>query len=111
MPNSIVLATGEAMPATRLNRSAIMKAAWENYRHWHAVRESIHGPMKFCRKEFAFKLQIAWRNVKLAAMSGIERRCAAIRAEIDGLKYKSFQINTEPTRTRLEAELWSLAAA
>lgn len=110
MPNTTVQATGEAMPATRLNRSAIMKAAWDSYRHWHKVRESIHGPHAFDRNEFRFKLQVAWRNAKLAAMSDIQRRRAAIRAEIDGLKFKSFQINIEPAQRRLEAELSALAA-
>lgn len=110
MLDTTVQATGEAMPATCLNRSAIMKAAWDSYRHWHAVRESIHGPRAFDRNEFRFKLQIAWRNAKLAAMSDIQRRRAAIRAEIDGLKFKSFQINIIPTQRRLEAELSALAA-
>jgi len=110
MPNITVPAAGEAMPAARFNRSTIMKAAWESYRRWHSVRESINGPRAFDRKEFAFKLQIAWRDAKLAAMSDIERRREAIRAEIDGLKFKSFQINIDPTRARLTAEMSALAA-
>lgn len=110
MPNTTVPATGEAMSTAKFDRSAIMKAAWESYRHWHAVRESIHGPRAFDRNEFRFKLQIAWRDAKLAAMSEIERRRETIRAEIDGLKFKSFQINTERARTRLTAELSALAA-
>lgn len=95
---------------TSFDRAAIMRAAWSNYRRWHSVRESIHGPRAFDRKEFAFKLQIAWRDAKLAAMSDIERRREAIRAEIDRLKFKSFQINTNPTRARLTAEMSALAA-
>lgn len=110
MPNITVPATGEAMPAAMFNRSAIMKAAWESYRRWHAVRESIHGPRAFDRNEFRFKLQIAWRDAKLAALTPLQRRAEAIRAEIDGLKYKSLQINTTPIRARLEAELSALAA-
>ena len=110
MPNIVVPASGEAMPAVSLNRSAIMNTAWANYRRWHSVRESIHGPRKFDRKEFVFKLQIAWRDAKLEALTPLQCRAAAIRAEIDGLKYKSFQINTEPMRTLLEAELRTLAA-
>ena len=34
-----------------------------------------------------------------------EKVAESIRAEIDSLKYKSFQINVEPTRQRLEREL------
>lgn len=110
MPNIVVPASGEAMPAVSLDRAAIMNTAWANYRRWHSVRESIHGPRKFDRKEFAFKLQIAWRDAKLAALPLDQCRAVAIRAEIDGLKFKSFQINIEPMRARLEAELRALAA-
>jgi len=110
MPNIVVPASGEAMPAVSLDRAAIMKAAWESYRRWHSVRESIHGPRHFDRAEFAFKLQIAWHDAKLAVLTPVQCRAEAIRAKIDGLKYKSFQINTEPMRTRLEAELRTLAA-
>lgn len=92
------------------NRSAIMKAAWDSYRRWHAVRESIHGPRAFDRNEFRFNLQIAWRDAKLAALTPVQRRAEAIRAEIDGLKFKSFQINIEPVQRRLEVELSALAA-
>ena len=42
-------------------------------------------------------------------MSPQERRAESIRAEIDSLKYKSFQVNVEPTRQRLERELAALA--
>lgn len=93
-----------------MGRSQIMRAAWENYRRWHAVRESIHGPRAFDRTEFAWKLRCAWAEAKRAAMSEAERRADAIRAEIDALKFKSFHINTEPTRARLNAELAALAA-
>ncbi|MBX9465588.1 MAG: hypothetical protein KL840_21905 [Aquamicrobium sp.] len=92
------------------DRQTIMRAAWENYRRWHAVRESIHGPRAFDRVEFAWKLRCAWADAKRASMSETERRADAIRAEIDALKFKSFHINTEPTRVRLNAELAALAA-
>lgn len=110
MPNTIVPATGEAMPAARLDGAAIMTAAWANYHRWHSVRESIHGPRVFDRREFAFKLQCAWADVKLAALTPVQRRAETIRTELDGLKFKSFAINTEPMRARLTAELSALAA-
>lgn len=109
MPNTPVPATGEAVSAVRPNRSAIMKDAWANYRRWHTTREGIHGPRAFDRKEFAFLLRCAWHHAKQAALAPVQRRVAAIKAKIDSLKFKSFQINVTPIRARLEAELSALA--
>ena len=53
----------------------------------------------------------AWQRAHEAWMSPLKRRAESIRAEIDSLKYKSFQINVEPTRQRLERELAALALA
>ncbi len=92
------------------SRSQIMKSAWANYRHWHSVRETIYGPLAFDRKEFAWKLQLAWHEAKQAALTPVQRRAEAIRQEINGLKFKPFKINTTPIRARLEAELSALAA-
>lgn len=103
-------ALSNSIPDSKIDRAAIMRTAWENYRRWHAVRESIHGPRAFDRAEFAWKLRCAWAGAKRAAMSEAERRADAIRAEIDALKFKSFHINTEPTRARLNTELAALAA-
>lgn len=110
MPNTTVPANGGAMPAAKPNLTAIMRQAWAFYRNWHRVQESIHGPRAFDRAEFAFKLQIAWHDAKLAAMPSVERRKAEIREEIASLSYKPARINIEPIRQRLEAELSTLAA-
>jgi hypothetical protein len=108
MPNTPVQATVGGMP--KFNQKAIMQAAWMSYRAWHARQESIHGPRPFNRSEFSFRLQIAWRNAKMEAMTAVERRRVQIESEIEGLKYKSFAINTTPIRQRLQAELSALAA-
>lgn len=110
MPNTPVPATGEAMPAAKFDRAAIMRAAWASYRKFHAVRESIRGPMAFDCGEFAFRLQLAWHEAKTAKLSERERRATAIKAEIAGLQFKSSRIDISPIRRRLETELANLAA-
>src|SRR5690606_38640232 len=110
MPNTTVPANGEAVPAARLNRADIMQVAWANYRRWHSLQESIHGKRAFDRREFAWKLKQAWHLAKQALMSVKERQVAAIRTELEGLKYKPFRINTTPIRAHLEAQLAALTA-
>jgi len=98
------------------NRSEIMKAAWVRCRY---VRRS-YGQWQFDRGiidgTFANALRIEWRVAKEAArnaavMAGPNAsRIEAIRDQIDALKYKSFQINVEPRRRALEAELIALKA-
>ena len=88
------------------NRSEIMKAAWRHYRTMFARPGYPH---TFSRASFAYCLRCAWQRAHEALMSPKERRADAIREQIDSLKYKSFQINVEPTRQRLERELAALA--
>jgi hypothetical protein len=110
MPNTSVPAAGGAMPTAKFDRAAIMQAAWASYRGWHARQESIHGPRAFNRAEFAFRLQIAWRDAKRAAMTANDRRCDEIRTQIEFLKFKSGAINIEPIRRKLESQLSAVPA-
>lgn len=107
MPNTIVLATGEALPKKAFDRAAIMKAAWASYNLHFTSRP--HLKRAFNRDDFAWHLHCAWEAAKLVVMSSVERRRFRIRQEIAALKYKSFQINTAPIRMELEAELAALA--
>lgn len=93
------------------NRSEIMKAAWANCRR----ANTFNGRFIFRRDRFAQALRQGWFDAKLAAntlpadaVAKIDR-ADAIRSQIDALKYKSFQVNIEPTRQRLERELMQLA--
>lgn len=110
MPNITVSAAGGAMPAAKFDRTAIMQAAWASYRGWHGRQESIHGPRPFNRAEFAFRLQIAWRDAKRAAMTANDRRRDEIRSQIEFLKFKSGAINIEPIRRELENQLSAVPA-
>lgn len=110
MPNITVPAAGGAMPAATFDRSAIMQAAWASYRGWHARQESIHGPCPFNRAEFAFRLQIAWRDAKRNLMTTNDRRRDEIRSQIELLKFKSGAINIEPIRRKLESQLSAVPA-
>jgi hypothetical protein len=92
------------------NRSEILCSAWASYRGWHARQESIHGPRPFNRSEFAFRLQIAWRDAKRAAMTANDRRRDEIRSQIELLKFKSGAINIEPIRRNLESQLSAVPA-
>ena len=85
-----------------------MKAAWEHYNRF-AHSRSNNRPVPFERSYFGFLLCIAWRDARLAATDITARRRARIEAEIDALSFKTLQINTEPMRRRLDAELSSLA--
>ena len=110
MPNITVPAAGGAMPAAKFDRSAIMQAAWASYRAWHARQESIHGPRPFNRSEFAFRLQIAWRDAKRDMMTANDLRRDEIRSQIDLLKFKSGAINIDPIRRKLESQLSAVPA-
>ena len=92
------------------NRSEIFRSAWASYRGWHARQESIHGPRPFNRAEFAFRLQIAWRDAKRDMMTANERRRNEIRTQIELLKFKSGAINIEPIRRKLENQLSAVPA-
>jgi hypothetical protein len=98
------------MPATKFDRCAILRAAWASYRGWHARQESIHGPRRFNRSEFAFRLMIAWRDAKRDLMTANDRRRDEIRTQIELLKFKSGAINIEPLRRKLEAQLSAVPA-
>jgi hypothetical protein len=98
------------MPAARFDRSAIMQAAWASYRGWHARQESIHGPRAFNRSEFAFRLQIAWRDAKRDMMTANDRRRDELGRQIELLKFKSGAINIEPIRRKLESQLSAVPA-
>ena len=98
------------------NRSEIMKAAWvrfrgvrERYAPWQIERGIVDG-------SFGNALRIEWRIAKeavrkAAALAGPNAaQIEAIRAQIDALKYKSFQMNVEPRRAALQAQLLALSA-
>lgn len=102
MPNTIVPATGEAMPKIAFDRSAIMKEA-------HRYAQAYKGRDWSYAYLLKHGLKFAWAAEK-EGLTPAQRRAEAIRADIDSLKYKSFQINTTPIRQRLEAELSALAA-
>jgi len=109
MPNLTIPATGEALPSRQtFDRRAILIRAWELHNRHFAARPWL--AVRFDRSYFAHCLAVAWQEAKDARLTATARRAASIKAEIDGLKFKSFQINTEPTRARLEAELRALAA-
>ncbi|SFJ57228.1 hypothetical protein [Aerobium aerolatum] len=94
------------------DRSHIMKAAWRLYRNTYEMFCKV----QFNRNGFRWALTEAWRRAKAATRNAAipldvkQVRAGAIRAEIDSLKFKSFQINTTPIQARLEAELSALAA-
>ena len=104
MPNPDVPANAVGMP--RFDQAAIMQAAWRHYRTMFARPGYPH---TFIRANLAYCLRCAWLCAHEAQMSPLKRRAESIRAEIDSLKYKSFQINVEPTRQRLERDLAALA--
>lgn len=92
------------------NRSEIMKAAWvrfrsvrQRYAPWQIERGIVDG-------SFANALRIEWRLAKEAARMLVlagpnaDQIEARIRAQIDALKYKSFQMNVEPRRAALQAQ-------
>ncbi|TPN58622.1 hypothetical protein FJ976_01545 [Mesorhizobium sp. B1-1-9] len=84
------------------NRSEIMKSA-------HRYAQAYKGR----EWSYAFLLAAGLRSAWAVAKSGLtetQRRSDAIRAEIDGLKFKSLNVNIEPRRRVLETELSTLAA-
>jgi hypothetical protein len=97
--------------AAMFNRSEIMKATWSACRRSYTFNGRFH----FRRENFAKALRQAWVDARRAdgslspAIAAKLDRADAIREQIDSLKYKSFQVNVEPTRQRLERELAALA--
>ena len=93
------------------DRSHIMKAAWRLYRNTYEMFSKV----RLNREGFRWALAEAWRRAKEAARNATipletkQVRADTIRAEIDSLKFKTFQINVTPIRARLEAELSALA--
>jgi monomeric isocitrate dehydrogenase len=83
------------------NRSEIMKAAWATYR---ASRRPWLN-LGFEREEFAFHLQVAWHNAKVAAMTPTQQRIHAVERELDDLMYKPLRIDIATRRRALETEL------
>jgi hypothetical protein len=111
MPNTIVPANAGGM--SRFDLAAIMKAAWSECRR----ARTFNG--KFCfgrsgREAFAIALRKAWHDAKAAAGTlpldeiARDRRAASIRAEIDALKFKPLQMNTEWRQRALQQQLSSL---
>lgn len=96
---------------TSFNRAAIMRMAWKLYRNTYEMFSKV----RLNREGFRWALTEAWRRAKEAARNATiplevkQARAGVIRAELDSLKFKSFQINVTPIRARLEAELSALA--
>lgn len=84
------------------NRSEIMKAA-------HRYAQSYKGRDWSYAFLLSAGLIAAWADAK-TGLNASQRQAEAIRAEIDALKFKSFNVNIEPRRRALQAELSSLAA-
>lgn len=84
------------------NRSEIMKAA-------HCYAQAYKGRDWSYSFLLSAGLKAAWAEAK-CGLTASQRRADAIRAEIGALKFKSFNVNIEPRRRALEAELSSLAA-
>jgi hypothetical protein len=121
MPNTPVLATGEAMPI-KYEMRTIMRTAWERYRAirrnyagWQIQRGIIDGSFASC-------LRTAWRLAKAdraqqysaariaVAMTGPNSaRVSALVNQIDALPFKSLRYSTGEMRQRLEAELAALS--
>jgi hypothetical protein len=100
MPNTPVQATAEGMP--KFDRAAIMNEA-HRYARSYAGREWSYS------KLLSWGLKAAWAHAK-DGKTPAQRRVEAIRAEIDGLKYKTLRYDTIAMRRRLETELAALAA-
>jgi hypothetical protein len=83
------------------NRSEIMKAA-HRYAKAYTGRDWSYAFL------LSAGMKTAWADAKSGVTSS-QRRADSIRAEIDGLKFKSFNVNIEPIRRRLETELTALA--
>jgi hypothetical protein len=83
------------------NHSEIMKSA-------HRYAGSYKGRSWSYAFLLAAGLRAAWAEAK-SGLTTSQRRADSIRAEIDGLKFKSFNVNIEPIRRRLETELTALA--
>ncbi len=90
MPNIIVPARGEAMPAAKpkIDRAAVMRTAWSHYRQ-SFTRSWRKEP--FGRSNFAWCLSCAWQKHREAQMTPREQRIARIECDIDMLKYKSLR--------------------
>jgi hypothetical protein len=100
MPNTPVQATAEGMP--KFDRVAIMNEA-HRYSRSYAGREWSYS------KLLSWGLKAAWAQAK-DGKTPAQRRVEAIKAEIDGLKYKTLRYDTVSAKRRLEAELSALAA-
>lgn len=100
MPNTIVPATGEALPKIAFDRSAIMNEA---HRYARAYK-GRQWPYAYLLKH---GLKFAWAQAK-DGKTPAQRRAEAIGAEIDALKYKTLRYDTVAMRRRLENELAAL---
>lgn len=84
-----------------LNLSEIMKAA-------HRYARSYRGRDWSYAFLLAAGLKAAWAEAK-SGVTASQRRADSIRTEIENLKFKSFNVNVEPIRRRLETQLTALA--
>ncbi|MCV0395898.1 MAG: hypothetical protein K5872_06535 [Rhizobiaceae bacterium] len=95
--------------ASKFDRSAIMREAWRLFHEARRIRESIHGSRPFDRADFGWRLQIAWANARQSLFSPNEQKRAQIEREISRLSYLPLHMNIERRCAALRAELAALA--
>ena len=97
------------------DRRAIMTCAWQIMR----AENTFDGHFVFGadgRREFGRCLRQAWHDARAAAgclspaETALDERTAAIRAEIDALRYKTGRYDVAGMQSRLQTELLRLTA-
>lgn len=97
------------------DRSAIMKIAWAMFRE----ENTFNGVLVFGadgRREFGRCLRRAWHDARAAvgaltaAEISLDERTAAIRADIEALRYKPGRYDVAGMQSRLQTELSRLTA-
>lgn len=90
-----------------INRSEIMKKAWQDYK-------ARYGGRPFKRSLFAWCLQIAWADIKREAayrINPVAAKIADLRDEIELLSYKPWRVDITSRRREIEGQISRLLAA
>ena len=93
--------------ASKIDRGAIMRTAWEQVKGWFSLRSL---PFKFSRAEFQYALRCAWHDARFALMSATEKRIDEIERSLMFIRYGSGSARDRLVEVELRAELATLKA-
>ena len=94
-----------SISAPKIDRAAVMRAAWEQTKAWYLHRGRA---FKFVKAEFQWALRCAWHDARLALMTEAERQIDQFERALARLTYGNDSASNRAYERELRAELASL---